>query len=74
MRDPDEGISPDGTIMTGVRRGTVPSQIDPIWAEAVTRLSAWRRGDQETHRHGLTSRIDCFTAPARSAMVAAGGK
>lgn len=34
MRDPDEGVGPDGTIVTGVSRERVPAAFEPVLAAA----------------------------------------
>ena len=34
MRDPLEGVSPSGAIVTGARRDRVPSQFEPVLAAA----------------------------------------
>lgn len=38
MRDPDEGVAPDGTIVTGVRRDRVPAAFEPVLAAATEAL------------------------------------
>ena len=40
MRDPDEGLAADGTIVTGVRRDRVPTAFEPVLAQAVHELVA----------------------------------
>ena len=35
MADPDEGVSPDGTIRTGARRDRVPAHFEPVISDAV---------------------------------------
>jgi hypothetical protein len=36
VRDPDEGVGPDGTIVTGARRDRVPAAFEPVVRAAVT--------------------------------------
>jgi uncharacterized protein len=40
MHDPDEGVGPDGTILTGARRERVPVAFEPIIAAAVDGVRA----------------------------------
>ena len=40
MRDPREGVSPSGAIVTGARRDRVPSQFEPVLAAASDLLAA----------------------------------
>jgi hypothetical protein len=40
MHDPDEGVGPDGTILTGARRERVPVAFEPIIAAAVDGIRA----------------------------------
>jgi predicted nucleotidyltransferase len=40
MRDPDEGLAPDGTIRTGIARERVPATFEPVLAAAVDLLVA----------------------------------
>jgi hypothetical protein len=40
MHDPDEGVGPDGTILTGARRERVPVAFEPIVAAAVDGVRA----------------------------------
>ena len=35
MADPDEGVTTDGTIRTGVRRDRVPAAFEPVLTDAV---------------------------------------
>jgi uncharacterized protein len=35
MTDPEEGVAPDGTILTGARRDRVPAVFEPVLADAV---------------------------------------
>lgn len=38
MRDPDEGVAPDGTIRTGVGRGPLPPPYDAVVSDVVAEL------------------------------------
>jgi hypothetical protein len=38
--DPDEGVEPDGTIVTGVRRDRVPAAFEPVVHAAVSEVGA----------------------------------
>jgi hypothetical protein len=40
MRDPDEGVRPDGTIVTGARRDRVPAAFEPVVRAAVAEVGA----------------------------------
>ncbi|MFW2381820.1 MAG: hypothetical protein ACN4GZ_08695 [Acidimicrobiales bacterium] len=40
MRDPNEGITPDGTIVTGVSRTRVPSAFEPVIEAAISAIAA----------------------------------
>lgn len=40
MRDPDEGVRPDGTIVTGARRDRVPAAFEPVVSAAVAEVGA----------------------------------
>lgn len=40
MRDPDEGVSPEGTIVTGARRDRVPAVFERVLAVAADELSS----------------------------------
>jgi hypothetical protein len=40
MRDPDEGVAPDGTIVTGARRDRVPAPFAPVVADATHLVTA----------------------------------
>lgn len=35
MADPEEGVAPDGTILTGAHRDRVPAVFEPVLADAV---------------------------------------
>ena len=51
VRDPDEGIGPDGTIVTGARRDRVPAAFEPVVAAAVDAFRA-TGGDPALHLYG----------------------
>lgn len=46
MRDPDEGVRPDGTIITGARRDRVPAAFDPVVNAAVAEVGTVGEGAQ----------------------------
>ena len=46
VRDPDEGVGPGGTIMTGARRDRVPAAFEPVVSAAVTAVEAAGGGVQ----------------------------
>jgi uncharacterized protein len=40
VRDPDEGVRPDGTIVTGARRDRVPAAFEPVVRAAIAEVGA----------------------------------
>lgn len=44
MRDPDEGIAPDGTIRTGVARDRIPAAFLPVLDAAIASVTARQAG------------------------------
>jgi hypothetical protein len=52
MRDPDEGLTPDGLIRTGVRRDRVPADFEPVLAAVVDSFEEIGDGSAELHLYG----------------------
>lgn len=79
VRDPCEGLAPDGSIRTGVARERVPAAYEPVVAAAVDGLgrpgaSLYLYGSVATGRAGPTSDVDLLAlgvAADRAAAVAA---
>ena len=49
MKDPREGLNPDGTIRTGAGRRRVPPEFEPILSAAAQALRAVAGGAAELH-------------------------
>ena len=52
MFDPEEGLAPDGTILTGARRDRVPAQFEPVLASAVAAFGEVSDTHSELHLYG----------------------
>src|SRR5699024_2745520 len=52
MKDPCEGLNPDGTIRTGADRRRVPPEFEPILSAAARALRAVAGGAAELHLYG----------------------
>lgn len=52
MRDPHEGLNPDGTIRTGVRRDRVPAEFEPLLVAAAEALGELSDERAELHLYG----------------------
>lgn len=50
--DPEEGLNPDGTIRTGVRRDRVPAEFEPVVVAAVEALGELSDERAELHLYG----------------------
>ena len=50
--DPEEGLNPDGTIRTGVRRDRMPAQFEPVVVAAVEACGELSDGRAELHLYG----------------------
>lgn len=80
MRDPAEGVSPGGTIITGARRSQVAPAFEPVLSAVGAQLAA-RAGEVSLYLYGSvatgaarvgTSDVDFLTvglSPARAAAV-----
>jgi uncharacterized protein len=82
MRDPLEGVGPDGTITTGAARHRVPAAFEPVVRDAVAEFDAASTGSGELHLYGSVangtarrgrSDVDLVAIDAPAGWAAAAG-